>query len=150
MAEQSGKNQSRDSHFQEVEAFDIHVQEIAGKRTELNELISKIKAVKNDEASFIEKFKKRFAPALLEIKPGEFAIIKPSGRSGAVRATYVGHKISFFDAQKKWVSLTEFEDYIIFYDRGGFDDVSGFEEQKEWLAECLEEIDKGQVKEDVT
>lgn len=89
------------------------------------------------------RFKARFAPAMMQIQPGEFAIVMPSRRREATRAYRLGGDIMFSDVHHNWVGpMEKFEDFPPLYDNpGGRLRSEGFEEHAEWLTQCLAEID---------
>lgn len=136
------QNSEDGAHSQEILEFQNRAREIANDIAELDALILQKTALRENEKTFLQKFKERFSPALLPIKPGTYAIIKPSRKGNIVLAIYMGGVLCFMDKdKKKSVPMREEEDYVIFNERGNLDNASGFEHNAKWLVECLEEID---------
>ena len=86
------------------------------------DLLRRKESLELEEGRIMQEFKKMFAPAMLELRPGVYAIIKPSRRQEITSAKFLRGDVEkepfFMNAAEEMVSLVEHEDYKIFRDNG--------------------------------
>ncbi|MDP3957038.1 MAG: hypothetical protein Q8Q10_00860 [bacterium] len=121
-----------------------HLRQRSGKLQEqrqiIADLLAKRKTLEQEEAEALAEFKSIFAPAMVELRPGIYAIIKPSKRRDINEGHFLGdtRQVYFKNPGRDTVFLTDYDDYIVFSESDGLPTPEQMEDP--FLAEVFKEL----------